>query len=221
MKHVLITGTSRGIGRALVEQFLAAGDRVWAVSRQAPATFDNPERLEWLQMDPLAAAFEEKLKLEAPRFDIVVHNAGTLISKPFAEMKLGDLEEMYAVNVFLPYQLTQRLLPYLNKGAHSIYISSVGGINGTQKFPGLSGYSSSKAALACLAECLQAEFQETSWSFNSLALGAAQTEMLNQAFPGYKAPLSASEMAGFIFRFARNEGGVVKGKSLLVSSSNP
>lgn len=204
-----------------MEQFLEAGDHVWAISRQAAPELKGAEHLNWIQTDPLSDEFAVYLKEELPKFDVVVHNAGVLISKTFAEMELKDLEHMYAVNVFLPYRLTQVLLPYLNEGAHSIYISSVGGINGTQKFPGLSGYSSSKAALACLAECLQAEFEETSWSFNSLALGAAQTEMLNQAFPGYKAPVSAAEMAGFIFRFARNEGAVVRGKSILVSSSNP
>ncbi len=224
--NVLITGASRGIGLELVKQFLQAGDTVWALSRQKKTGLANEAyekgTLHWLQEeDLLSEDFLGRVAGWEFRLDIVIHNAGFLVNKAFADISPAELEQSYETNVYLPYRLTQVLLPRLSPKAHSIFISSVGGINGTQKFPGLTAYSSSKAAMACLAECLQAEFAETSWSFNSLALGAVQTEMLQQAFPGYEAPVSAEQMAGFIYRFAKNEGQMVKGKSILVSSSNP
>ena len=105
--------------------------------------------------------------------------------------------------------------------AHIINISSIGGFQGSIKFAGLLAYSSAKAALVCVTECMQEEFKETNWAFNCLCLGAVQTEMLEEAFPGYQAPTSAKEMADYIFNFSINNKGVVKGKVLPLSSTNP
>ena len=117
--------------------------------------------------------------------------------------------------------MTQQLMPVLANKAHIINVSSVGGVTGTIKFPGLSAYSSSKAAMSCLSECWHAEFADTELSFNSLALGSVQTEMLEAAFPGYRAAASAGEMAEYLADFALKAPGVIKGKTQLVSSTNP
>ena len=119
------------------------------------------------------------------------------------------------------FKLTQLLLPLFSSNAHIVNISSVGGIQGSVKFSGLTAYSSSKAALISLTECLAEEYKETDLAFNCLALGAVQTEMLEEAFPGYQAPITAVDMATYIFDFSLNGSEFYKGKVLNVSKSTP
>ena len=97
----------------------------------------------------------------------------------------------------------------------------MGGIQGSAKFAGLSAYSSSKGAVITLTELLAEEFKESGPSFNALALGAVQTEMLEEAFPGFKAPVSALEMAEYIQKFALLGHKYYNGKVLQVSNSTP
>ena len=97
----------------------------------------------------------------------------------------------------------------------------MGGIQGSSKFAGLSGYSSSKGALITLFELLAEEYQPRGVSFNSLALGAVQTEMLEAAFPGITAPVSATQMGAYIARFVLEGHQFFNGKVLPVSSSTP
>ena len=97
----------------------------------------------------------------------------------------------------------------------------MGGFQGSAKYKGLSVYSASKAALACLTECLALEFKEYGISVNCLALGAVQTEMFNEAFPGSEAPLDAEQMAEYISGFALNGHKYFNGKILPVAAGNP
>jgi 3-oxoacyl-[acyl-carrier protein] reductase len=105
--------------------------------------------------------------------------------------------------------------------SHVVNISSMGGINGSVKFSGLSAYSAAKGGLGILTECLAEEYRDSGISFNCLALGSVQTEMLEEAFPGYRAPLTAHEMARFIVDFAINGHKFFNGKILPVSISTP
>jgi len=106
-------------------------------------------------------------------------------------------------------------------GGHVVTISSMGGVQGSLKFPGLAAYSSSKGAVITLTELWAEEFKETGPSFNVLAIGAVQTEMLEEAFPGYEAPITAKDMADYILDFALNGQRYYNGKLLQVSSSTP
>lgn len=226
MKNVVITGASKGIGYATALAFVKGGHRVLAIAR-------NAKLLRKLQQEaaPLSGniyikecditCFEPDLPEGFEKIDILILNAGKLINKAFAEISAEELRQVYEVNVFAPFRMVQKLLPDFSPEAHIINIGSVGGVNGTQKFPGLSAYSSSKAAASCLSECWQAEFAETDLAFNSLALGSVQTEMLNEAFPGYQAASTPQVMARYIFNFALEAPCVMKGKTVLVSSSNP
>ncbi len=153
--------------------------------------------------------------------DGIIHNAGLLLNKPFAETTLEDMISVYTVNVFSVSELTRKLLPFFNAGAHVVAISSMGGIQGSMKFPGLAAYSSSKGALITLMELLAEEFKDKSLSFNTLALGAVQTEMLNEAFPGYKASVSPETMGAYVARFALTGQELYNGKVLQVSNSTP
>jgi NAD(P)-dependent dehydrogenase (short-subunit alcohol dehydrogenase family) len=89
------------------------------------------------------------------------------------------------------------------------------------KFPGLAAYSSAKGAVITLSELLAEEYKENQIAFNVLALGAVQTEMLEEAFPGFKAPLTAEEMAHYIYNFSLTGNQFYNGKVLQVSSTTP
>ena len=128
---------------------------------------------------------------------------------------------MYATNVFGVAELTRRVIPFMQPKGHVVTISSMGGVQGSMKFAGLSAYSSSKGAVITLTELLAEEYKETGPSFNVLALGAVQTEMLEEAFPGYKAPTTPLEMATYIFEFSQKGQQFYNGKLLQVSSSTP
>ena len=155
--------------------------------------------------------------------DILINNAGLLINKPFSDTSLEEVNRIFGVNCFAPAMLIHQLMPLMgNSGTtHVVNISSMGGFQGSQKFPGLTYYSASKAALACLTECLSEEFKDTRLVFNCLALGSVQTEMLEEAFPGYKAQLQPEEMAEFIGYFALNGHKHMHGKIIPVSITNP
>ena len=147
--------------------------------------------------------------------DILINNAGLLINKNFQDTSLDDFTNVYNTNVFGVARLIQICLPFMKKNGQVINISSIGGVQGSVKFPGLSAYSSSKGALITLTEMLAEEYKELKINFNVLALGAVQTEMLEEAFPGYKAPVSAKEMADYIYDFSTKGSKIINGKIYL------
>lgn len=225
MKNIIITGTSRGIGNELALKFANEGHNVLAISRKIAPELSKHENITCLSVD---LSKEEELKnitnfLSATwkQVDVIINNAGAIINKPFAETSVDEFRKIYEVNVFGIVSLTQIALSYLKAGSHVVTISSMGGIQGSMKFAGLSAYSSSKGAVITLAELLSEEYKERGISFNVLALGSVQTEMLAEAFPGYQAPLSASEMADYIMEFSLTGNKFFNGKVLQVSSSTP
>jgi NAD(P)-dependent dehydrogenase (short-subunit alcohol dehydrogenase family) len=225
MKNIIITGTSRGIGLELALQFANAGHQVLALSRKTPQLLIENANVTCLSVD--LSKEEDLLQVEQflassmKKIDAIVHNAGALLLKPFEETSSEEFENIYKVNVFGLANLTRVCLPFLENGSHVVTISSMGGIQGSMKFAGLSAYSSSKGAVITLSELLAEEYKERGIAFNVLALGAVQTEMLAAAFPGYKANLSASEMANYIFDFTLKGNKFYNGKVLQVSSSTP
>ncbi len=145
-------------------------------------------------------------------------------SKPLENIKGIDC---YSVDITdndqlnnLAEDLKSKKIKIDNKSGHVINISSIGGVNGSKKFPGLSVYSSSKAAVIALTEVLAEEFPNGP-SFNVLALGAVQTKMLKKAFPEYVAQTNPNEMASYILDFALNGGKLFNGKLISVSNSTP
>lgn len=226
MKKVIITGTSRGIGFELAQIFAKQDFEVLAISR-------NNKPLKELQIKNITSISVDLCKkndLEKvwgfvnenwKEVDILIHNAGFLINKSFENLTKEDFLKVYDVNVFGVAELTKVCIPFLKKGSHVVTISSMGGIQGSLKFPGLAAYSSAKGAVITLSELLAEEYKEQKIAFNVLALGAVQTEMLAEAFPDYKAPLEASEMADYIYDFATTGQNFYNGKILQVSSSTP
>ena len=226
MKNVVITGTSRGIGFELAKKFANKGHQVLAISRNTkPLETINHKNITLLSVDISSSSDIEKvnsfIKNNWKKVDILINNAGKLINKPFTDLTSNDFLEVYKVNVFGVAEITKNLIPYLKKMSHVVTISSMGGIQGSLKFPGLAAYSSAKGAVITLSELLAEEYKEQQIAFNVLALGAVQTEMLEEAFPDYKAPLSAEEMANYIFDFSLTGNKFYNGRVLQVSSTTP
>ena len=226
MKNVVITGTSRGIGFELAKMFANNGHKVLAISRNTePLSALNHKNISVISVDISKSTDLEKvtdfIKNKWKQVDILIHNAGKLINKPFTDLTPDDFLEVYKVNVFGVAELTKNLIPFLQKGSHVVTISSMGGIQGSMKFPGLAAYSSAKGAVITLSELLAEEYKEQQIAFNVLALGAVQTEMLEKAFPDYKAPLSAEEMASYIYDFSLTGNKFYNGRVLQVSSTTP
>jgi len=224
-KNIIITGTSRGIGYELALQFAKSGHQVLAISRKTPQNLIENENITCLAVDlgneEALVDVEKFLSHTWKKVDIIIHNAGSLLLRPFAQTTQEDFENIYKVNVFGVANLTRLCLPYLQKGSHVVSISSMGGIQGSMKFAGLSAYSSSKGAVITLSELLAEEYKDSGIAFNVLALGAVNTEMLHEAFPGYEAPISANEMAEYIFNFALNGNKYHNGKVIQVSATTP
>lgn len=225
MANVIITGSSRGIGFELAKLFGDAGHQVLALSRNdKPIASLNHPNISSFSFDLSKESDLQKLTEAIQNWkivDILINNAGRLLNKPFLETSVVEFQEVYKVNVFGVSNVTQAVLPKMSKDGHVVTISSMGGVQGSMKFPGLSAYSSSKAAVITLTELWAEEFKETGPSFNVLALGAVQTEMLEEAFPGYQAPVTALEMAQYIKDFALTGNRLYNGKLLQVSSSTP
>lgn len=223
-KNIIITGTSSGIGFELVNIFSKKNHRVLALSR------DN-SKLRELKLDGVDAIdfdlnhndygkINEFLK-KAEKIDILINNAGYLVNKPFKETTLEDFQMVYSTNVFSVAMLIKNTIDFMESGSNVLNISSIGGIQGSVKFPGLSAYSSSKGALNILTEMLAEEYKERGIHFNSLALGSVQTKMLEKAFPNFTASTSALEMAEYIYNFSTNGYRLMNGKVISVSSTTP
>jgi short-subunit dehydrogenase len=236
--NIIITGASRGIGRETALIFAKnTKNKVIVISR-------NKSKLQELQkvcfeknpdskVIPIPFDLEtihtngEKLKKtivsHMNHIDILINNAGFLINVPFEKTTREDAEKILNINFLGPAQLIKLLLPVMGLpgSSHVINISSMGAFQGSVKYSGISYYSASKSAIANLTECLAVEFSEKLISFNCLALGAVQTEMLQEAFPGYIAPLSTHHMAEFVVDFAINGNKYFNGKILPVSTTTP
>ena len=223
MKNVIITGASRGIGFELTKLFCDKGYKVIALSRSISKL--NIPNVTAYELDiSCEKSILKTVKLilnDFSQVDILINNAGSLINKPFSETSFNDFESIYKVNVFGLAELIRLLLPGFHKKSHVVNISSIGGIGGSSKFPGLSAYSSSKGALNILTEMLSEEFKDSGPSFNCLALGAVQTEMLEEAFPGFQAKVSPLEMANYIYNFSIEGNKLFNGKTIPISTSNP
>ena len=223
-KTLVITGASRGIGFAMVQHATQAGHRVYALSRNIQSLKKSdllyPYAID-LSDENAITDFANELKQQGVQIDALVNNAGALENKPFSETTTAIFESVYRVNVFGLASLTRLLLPLVDLKGQVLNISSIGGVDGSSKFPGLAAYSSSKGAVNILTELLAEEYKSTGPAFNALALGAVKTEMLAQAFPGFKAPVSADEIASYILKFALEGQQFFNGKILPVSSSTP
>lgn len=239
-KAVLITGASRGIGAEIARKSLGAdlaggqNPLIFITARSSEALEklkkEAPEQLIAIPADLTLASDREQLcsivrnslKKENAELFGIVHNAGILRAKPFLELTEQDWNLHYQTHLLAPALLTRELVPHFSKeGGHIVHISSMGGFQGSKKFPGLSAYSALKGALSILSEALAAEFLEKNIACNALCLGAVQTEMLEEAFPGFKAAITPEEMGSWIAKFLWTGHRLFNGKILPVSLQDP
>ena len=227
-KNIVVVGASRGIGKAIVERFASNPENtVYALSRNTKgmesfSSFPNVHSFAFDLNTPTVREQAEKIFASVSTIDILINNAGKLVNKPFLELTQAEIASCYQVNVIGVMQTVQALLPKMEEnGGHIVNISSMGGFQGTVKFAGLSAYSTSKAAVCSFTELFYEEHKDSKVKMNCLCLGAAQTEMLEEAFPGYIAPVSAEKMGEFITDFALNSHQWINGKIIPVSLSTP
>ena len=223
-KTIIVTGASRGIGHEIVKIAEKKGHRVYSISRNIKAlkdySFKYPRKVDLANEDSIDK-FSLEVKNDGVKVDALINNAGAFLNKPFEKISKKEFEYIFQVNVFGLSSITRKVLPIIDSKGHIVNITSMGGINGAAKFTGLSAYSSSKGAVNILTELLAEEYKEKGPSFNALAFGAVQTEMLEEAFPGLKAPISAKEIADFILDFSLQGQKYFNGKIIPVSSTTP
>lgn len=224
---VVIVGASRGIGLETARLF-AQKKHTQVICFSRSFSENHPLRdyknVALYSLDLARTDIHEQLApviTTLKKVDILINNAGHIVVKPFTELTHAEIITAYQVNVIGVMQTIQAFLPKLHSGSHIVNISSMGGFQGSAKFAGLSAYSTSKAAVVSLTELLAEELKETGIKINCLCLGAVQTEMLETAFPGYQAPVSASEMAAFIRNFAETAAAFMHGRVIPVSLSTP
>jgi len=233
--NIIITGASKGIGKAVVKKLAHSPDHhIIAISRNKEklntlvdeCQTTNPDADVYPIYFDLATAnysFEllPKILEKINHVDILINNAGYLVKKDFFDLTDEDFDQIFNVNVKAPFKLSRALLPNFKSGSHIINVGSMGGIQGSAKFPGLSLYSAAKGAVSILTEAMAEEFKDRNIIVNCLAFGAVQTEMLAQAFPGYKAPLTPDELANFVADFSLSGQKYFNGKILPLSVSTP
>lgn len=229
--NIVVTGASQGIGYEVVRKLLGNSEHnVFALARnkkklESLKKYSLGSKYTYYAFDLLKENYKKDLIPEITKalskVDILINNAGLLINKPFAELTNKDFDELFDTNVKSTFKIIRDLMPHFAKNAHIVNISSMGGYQGSAKFPGLSLYSASKGALGILTECIAEEMKNQNIKANALALGAVQTEMLSEAFPGYEAPVKAEEIASFIIDFAMKAHHYINGKIIPVSLSTP
>jgi len=228
--NIIVNGGTRGIGKEVVlylaqdisNQIIVTGRNEKAL-KNLSARFKNVHTLsvDLSVFDKQMEWFRDSVSSHFKRVDILINMAGSLVAKDFLNITNSEARLMMEINFFGPASVIRILKPFMSRGSHIVNISSMGGFQGSAKYNGLSYYSASKAALACLSECLASEFRDSGISVNCLALGAVQTEMFEEAFPGYKAPVDAKEMAEFVSDFALKGHKFINGKIIPVAVGNP
>lgn len=230
-RRIVITGASNGIGRALALEFLKHRDnQVFLLSRNAKRLQEiieqvaYKENVEILPFDLNTVNYDlliERIVKKAGKIDILINNAAILINKGIEQIKEEEFDNVISTNYKSPFFLIQHLIPHFSDKAHIVNIGSMGGVQGSDKFSGLSLYSSSKGALSVLTECLAVELKDKGISVNCLALGSVQTSMFEHAFAGAKAGTTSESIAEYIAWFSINGHKWMNGKIIPVSIATP
>lgn len=233
--NIIITGAGSGIGRDIALYLCESTEhKIIAISRNArnleklsedAAIVNYSSQLHPLVFDIVNTEMNPLLKMidSIGNIDILINNAGGLIRKNFFELEETDWADMIQRNLLGHIRMIKTVAKYMGKSSvgHIVNIGSMGGVQGTMKFPGLSAYTAAKSALANLTEALAVEFSDLNIHVNYLALGAVETEMFRQAFPGMSAQQTSRKIAEFIGNFSTNGHKYFNGKIIPVSISTP
>jgi NAD(P)-dependent dehydrogenase (short-subunit alcohol dehydrogenase family) len=169
---ILITGSNRGIGRALVEEALRRGARrVYAGTREPWAHSDG--RVTPLTLDVTSAADIQAAAEEVESLDVLVNNAGIALYDDLSDRSV--IERQLAVNLFGTYGVTQAFLPQLTSSGGAI-VNNLS-LNSLAPLPAIPGYSISKAAAFSLTQSLRALLAARGVSVHAVLTGPVDTDM--------------------------------------------
>ena len=205
-KVAIVTGGGRGIGRATAELLASAGAYVTICARSqeqlAEVTAGTPE-IDALAGDVSDEAFVERLVGETVarhgRLDILVNNAAILGRRPFLELEPSLWDEVMAVNLRGAYLCCRAAFRQMAQqqpaGGSIVNISSLSGVRGPEKFPGLAAYNVSKAGILALSDILAVEGKSHGIRVNAVSPGAVETAMLREAGHGLRALATPDDVA--------------------------
>ncbi len=234
-KTALVSGASRGIGKAIAEAFSAAGSNLVLIARTqddlsatALACARNgakvvAETVDLEHSDQIETLFS-RIALRGVQLDILVNNAAIMIKALLDQYTIRDFEKMFAVNVTAPMLLSQKALPMMRErgGGTIVNISSLSGCFGVQKFPGFGPYDMTKYALWGLTEMLAIENMQHNIRVNQLSLSAVDTQMYRSVAPaGLKANLSLEAVARQVLYLASNESEPLTGENIILTGMAP
>lgn len=219
-KVVIITGAGRGVGRAAAQLFAHEGAKV-ALFGRTRETLDSCAREIQEQggealviagdvsQDEDVHALFTAVSERFGRVDILVNCAGVVLVRPFLQMDSATWDRVLGVNLrgtFLCCHEAFRLMAGQKQGV-IINISSLSGVKGVEKFPGLSAYNVSKSGVAGLTEILAVEGKPYNIRVCAVSPGAIDTDMLRQAAPHLKAGMTPEELAKILLFLADDESG--------------
>jgi NAD(P)-dependent dehydrogenase (short-subunit alcohol dehydrogenase family) len=228
----IITGAGRGVGRATALRFARKGARVALFSR-TPAPLDEVAAeiiregypvLSFVgdvsREEDVQALFQQVMQTHQ-RIDILVNCAGIVSVRPFVEMDISTWDEVLGVNLrgtFLCCREAFRIMAAQRSGV-IINLSSLSGVKGVEKFPGLSAYNVSKAGVASLTEILAVEGKPYNIRVCAVSPGAVDTEMLRQAAPHLKAGMTPDDLAEILLFLTDESGRMLNGTNLEIFSN--
>lgn len=190
--NVIITGTNRGIGKAMVEAFAASGANIWACARKATSEFEswlsetaekhgvwiNPVYFELTDADTINAGIQSIID-EGQPIDVLVNNAGISTVGMLSMSKVEDIENLFNVNYFSVLRIIQKVSKRMARQRKGCIIN-MGSIAGIEPQPGKIAYGSSKAAVMMMTKCLAKELGPIGIRVNAIAPGPIETEMIHQ-----------------------------------------
>lgn len=219
-KVVLITGGSRGIGKATAETFIADGAKVAILSKDSSKLEKTAKEIGAF---PVAADIRyskqvshavRKVLTHFGRIDILINNAGVAYSRELIKTSEDEWDEMFGVNVKGMFLVTKATLPSMIKDRSGVIINVSSGA-GKGGIPGLSGYSASKFAVIGLTESLTREIDRYGIKVFAICPGAVATEMQEEV-SGFRFGMPPEKIAQNILRLASDNPPINPGECLEV-----
>ena len=228
----IITGAGRGIGRATARHFARAGAQVIIFSRTAGHLDETAAEIaregkrtlsivgDVSREEDVHVLFQRAIDTYG-RVDILVNCAGVVAVRPFIDMDAATWDHIIGVNLrgtFLCCLEAFRIMAAQQSGV-IINLSSLSGVKGVEKFPGLSAYNVSKAGVAGLTEILAVEGKPHNIRVCAVSPGAVDTEMLRQAAPHLKAGMTPDDLAEILLLLADDSGRMLNGTNIEIFSN--